>query len=139
METGSDRIRNIVLGKRNFSRLDEVFGKRVDIHEGLENRSGDCYRQKLRETPASPLLCQSTKSSVYAYSHQRDLPVQAFDLFFTTKPVGFGTGLGLSISYQIITEQHGGQLLHCISQPGQGTEFIIDIPIQRDMVRSLIE
>ena len=51
-----------------------------------------------------------------------------FDPFFTTKPVGRGTGLGLSISYQIITEQHGGQL-QCVSQLGKGTEFIIDIPI----------
>jgi PAS domain S-box-containing protein len=55
-----------------------------------------------------------------------------FDPFFTTKPVGKGTGMGLSISYQIITERHGGTL-QCISEPGQGTEFIIQIPLkQRD-------
>ena len=55
---------------------------------------------------------------------------QIFDPFFTTKPVGKGTGLGLSISYQIIVEKHGGQL-HCISSPNQGTEFRIEIPIER--------
>lgn len=54
-----------------------------------------------------------------------------FDPFFTTKPIGQGTGLGLSISYQIIKEQHQGEL-HCISAPGQGSEFIIEIPIQID-------
>ncbi|HEY9829480.1 MAG TPA: GAF domain-containing protein [Stenomitos sp.] len=53
-----------------------------------------------------------------------------FDPFFTTKPVGTGTGLGLSISYQIVVEKHGGQL-HCYSQLGQGTEFVIQIPIQQ--------
>lgn len=53
-----------------------------------------------------------------------------FDPFFTTKPVGTGTGLGLSISYQIVVEKHGGQL-HCSSQWGQGTEFVIQIPIQQ--------
>lgn len=53
---------------------------------------------------------------------------QIFDPFFTTKPVGKGTGLGLSICYQIITERHKGEL-QCISAPGQGTEFIIKIPI----------
>ncbi|MBD3560673.1 HAMP domain-containing histidine kinase, partial [Planktothrix sp. FACHB-1355] len=53
-----------------------------------------------------------------------------FDPFFTTKPVGKGTGLGLSISYQIVAEKHGGQL-KCISAPGQGAEFIIEIPIDR--------
>ncbi|NQE37106.1 trifunctional serine/threonine-protein kinase/ATP-binding protein/sensor histidine kinase [Microcoleus asticus] len=52
-----------------------------------------------------------------------------FDPFFTTKPVGSGTGLGLSISYQIVVEKHGGQV-QCISAPGQGAEFIIDIPIK---------
>ena len=51
-----------------------------------------------------------------------------FDPFFTTKPVGKGTGLGLSISYQIITEQHKGQLF-CDTQPGQGSQFTIEIPI----------
>ncbi|MBD1909061.1 MULTISPECIES: GAF domain-containing protein [unclassified Leptolyngbya] len=51
-----------------------------------------------------------------------------FDPFFTTKPVGKGTGLGLSISYQIITERHAGNLT-CRSLPYQGTEFVIEIPI----------
>jgi light-regulated signal transduction histidine kinase (bacteriophytochrome) len=53
-----------------------------------------------------------------------------FDPFFTTKPIGKGTGLGLSISHQVITEKHQGTL-ECISQPGQGTQFIIEIPIQQ--------
>ncbi len=51
-----------------------------------------------------------------------------FDPFFTTKPSGKGTGLGLSISYQIVTEKHNGQL-KCVSQPGQETEFTIEIPL----------
>ncbi len=53
-----------------------------------------------------------------------------FDPFFTTKPVGKGTGLGLSISYGIVTEKHGGQI-RCQSCPDQGTEFILEIPIQQ--------
>jgi signal transduction histidine kinase len=52
-----------------------------------------------------------------------------FDPFFTTKPVGSGTGLGLSISHQIVVEKHGGQL-SCISAPGKGTEFIVEIPVK---------
>jgi two-component system, NtrC family, sensor kinase len=51
-----------------------------------------------------------------------------FEPFFTTKPIGQGTGLGLSISYQIIVEKHQGKL-ECISSDGQGTEFIIYLPI----------
>jgi PAS domain S-box-containing protein len=53
-----------------------------------------------------------------------------FDPFFTTKPVGKGTGLGLSICYQIIVEKHGGRL-KCFSSPGQGTEFVIEIPLRQ--------
>ncbi len=53
---------------------------------------------------------------------------QLFDRYFTTKPVGKGTGLGLSISYKIVTEKHGG-ILKCISAPGEGAEFWIQIPL----------
>jgi signal transduction histidine kinase len=53
---------------------------------------------------------------------------QIFDPFFTTKPVGSGTGLGLSISHQIVVEKHKGRI-SCISAPGKGTEFIIEIPV----------
>ncbi|MEA5620169.1 GAF domain-containing protein [Cronbergia sp. UHCC 0137] len=58
-----------------------------------------------------------------------DLKNRIFEPFFTTKPVGKGTGLGLAISYQIIVERHSG-LMECISQPGQGTEFWIEIPVK---------
>lgn len=52
-----------------------------------------------------------------------------FKAFFTTKPEGKGTGLGLSISYQIVTEKHGGYL-YCISSPGNGAEFVIELPLE---------
>lgn len=57
----------------------------------------------------------------------KEVRSKLFDPFFTTKPVGKGTGLGLSISYQIIVEKHGGQI-SCISAPGEGSEFLIEIP-----------
>jgi two-component system, NtrC family, sensor kinase len=37
MRVGAERIREIVLSLRNFSRLDEASHKTVDIHEGLES------------------------------------------------------------------------------------------------------
>lgn len=36
LESGAERISNIVLSLRNFSRLDEVEIKSVDVHEGIE-------------------------------------------------------------------------------------------------------
>ncbi|MBD2043331.1 response regulator [Microcoleus sp. FACHB-672] len=53
-----------------------------------------------------------------------------FEPMFTTKPVGKGTGLGLSISREIVEEKHGGRL-KCISSPGQGTQFVLEIPIHQ--------
>ncbi len=50
-----------------------------------------------------------------------------FDPFFTTKDVGSGTGLGLSISFGIIEKHHGK--IAVVSEPGEGSEFIITLPI----------
>jgi signal transduction histidine kinase len=56
-----------------------------------------------------------------------------FDPFFTTKPVGKGTGLGLSICYEIVVKKHRG-ILKCSSEPGEGAEFWIELPIQQRLV-----
>ncbi|MCB0804680.1 MAG: PAS domain S-box protein [Bacteroidales bacterium] len=50
-----------------------------------------------------------------------------FDPFYTTKEVGKGTGLGLSISFGIV-EKHNGTI-EVKSKPGEGSEFIIAIPV----------
>jgi two-component system NtrC family sensor kinase len=182
MHHGSDRIRKIILGLRNFSRLDEAELKEVDIHEGLENtlmilehrfqaedgrdeiaivkQYGElpliqCYANQLNQVFLNILsnaIDALTNSSAGQSPEIRlttklinrqtvrisiadngpgiseEIRQKVFDPFFTTKPVGKGTGLGLSMSYQIITEQHQGKL-QCISQPGQGTEFMIEIPV----------
>ena len=50
-----------------------------------------------------------------------------FQPFFTTKPTGQGTGLGLSLSYDIV-KAHGGELT-VKTKEGEGSEFIIQLPL----------
>jgi len=50
-----------------------------------------------------------------------------FQPFFTTKPTGQGTGLGLSLSYDIV-KAHGGEI-KVETKEGEGSEFIIQLPI----------
>lgn len=58
-----------------------------------------------------------------------DIASRIFDPFYTTKARDKGTGLGLSISYGIIRE-HGGDISF-ESEPGKGTRFHVDLPLDR--------
>ena len=51
-----------------------------------------------------------------------------FDPFFTTKLGQGGSGLGLSIVYNIVTAMLGGRI-EVSSQLGDGTQFLIEIPL----------
>ncbi|MCY7322515.1 MAG: GAF domain-containing protein [Phormidesmis sp. CAN_BIN36] len=190
LEVGAERIREIVLSLRNFSRLDQSEVKSVNIHEGIDStlmilqhrtkatgvygeitllkHYGDlplveCFAGQLNQ-----VLMNLISNAIDAIQEQRDRRLKSdltpkevitlttqqidddriqisikdtgsgfsddiksklFDPFFTTKSVGKGTGLGLSISYQII-EKHRGKLW-CQSQPGEGSEFVIEIPIRQ--------
>ncbi|MEH1837239.1 MAG: AAA family ATPase [Nostoc sp.] len=59
----------------------------------------------------------------------QEVKEKIFEHLFTTKAVGKGTGLGLAIAHQIIEETHRGKLL-CTSVLGQGTEFVIILPVR---------
>ncbi|MFB2919838.1 trifunctional serine/threonine-protein kinase/ATP-binding protein/sensor histidine kinase [Aerosakkonema funiforme] len=192
MQVGADRIRQIVLSLRNFSRLDEADMKSVDIHSGIDSSllilqhrlkekvgnppievikdygqlpKVECYPGQLNQvfmnilTNAIDALYDreyTDKNSVHAKQSpyirictdvldngwvlikiadngpgmREEIRQKLFDPFFTTKPVGSGTGLGLSITYQIVVEKHGGKL-KCSSVPGEGAEFVIEIPVKQ--------
>jgi len=200
MQIGAERIRQIIMTLRNFSRQDKVNREPVDLHQGLDNtllllqhrlkanasrpkiqvlkdygnlNLVECYggqinqvfmnilgnaidaleaaqdqKQESQNSDSSPSVpAQTPTPTIRINTEARDghtvviriadngpgIPPQMqqkiFDPFFTTKSVGKGTGLGLSISYQIIVDNHGGQL-KCFSQPGEGTEFWIELPVQ---------
>jgi signal transduction histidine kinase len=83
------------------------------------------FKLQNSSTPHSVLIRIHDNGPGISPQHQ----IKLFDPFFTTKPIGKGTGLGLSISYQIVVDKHHG-LLKCVSEPGEGTEFRIEIPVR---------
>ena len=181
MKIGAQRITEIVLSLRNFSRLDESNSKLADIHEGIDNTllilqyrlkkhlnipeikiikdygklpKIKCYPGQLNQVFMN-ILCNAIdaleESFIREFGEIRirtqiveskiiicigdngpgmktEIQSRIFDPFFTTKPPGKGTGLGLSISYQIVVNRHGGEI-KCHSVLGQGTEFVIELPI----------
>ena len=202
MKSGADRIKQIVLSLRTFSRLDEADLKFADLHEGLDSTLTllshrlhlgtenttievvrdygelplvNCYPGQMNQvfmnlianaidalgdTIASGQPLSSARQGAVSGSvmHPKitittrvvgdrctitvgdngagiaaGVRDRIFDPFFTTKPIGKGTGMGLAISYQIIVDKHHGEL-HCDSQPGGGTLFLIDIPINVGIV-----
>ena len=55
-------------------------------------------------------------------------PERIFDPFYTTKQAGKGTGLGLSICYGIV-RAHGGEIQCWNDESGEGSIFVVRIPI----------
>jgi PAS domain S-box-containing protein len=51
-----------------------------------------------------------------------------FEPFFTTKEVGRGTGQGLALAQAVVGDKHGGSI-EVNSAPGEGTQFLIRLPV----------
>jgi len=92
----------------------------ITIRTFLTNES----EKKLQDNSTSHVIISITDNG---RGMSEEVRQRVFNYLFTTKAVGKGTGLGLSISRSIVEEKHGGWLT-CNSTPGEGTEFIIEIP-----------
>jgi two-component system, NtrC family, sensor kinase len=55
MKLGTDRIRQIVLSLRNFSRMDEAEFKAVDLHEGIDSTLL-ILQHRLKDRPDRPAV-----------------------------------------------------------------------------------
>ena len=104
----------------------ELLASVPGANSDLLNYKKPQIRIKTSLSPDGEFLTISIKDNGLGITE--DMQQRLFDPFFTTKPVGKGTGLGLSISYQIVVENHGGQL-ECYSTPDEGTEFVIVLPV----------
>lgn len=60
---------------------------------------------------------------------EKDNLDKIFEPFYTTKRGCGGTGLGLNVVYNVVTQQYGGSI-KCESIYGNGTAFIIEIPVE---------
>ena len=56
---------------------------------------------------------------------------KVFNPFFTTKEVGQGTGQGLSMAYNVVVENHGGNI-YFDTEVEKGTTFVVELPRQRN-------
>jgi signal transduction histidine kinase len=194
LRVGADRIRDIVLSLRTFSRTDEAELKAVNLQDGIDStlmilrnrwKTQDfrpaveiikqyeevplveCYAGQMNQVFMNILVnaidalderdekrtfseCEEKPSTIWIGTTVIDQWVQItiadngtgmseatqkqlFDPFYTTKPIGKGTGLGMSISHQIITERHQGEL-YCESTLGEGSKFVIKIPLRQAIV-----
>lgn len=205
MQMGGDRIRQLVLSLRNFSRADSVEMQPTNLHEGIDSTLlilqhrlkpkstfrgiqvnceygdlplVDCHPNQINQVfmnllsnaidaleevdsdlvpyqPGQPhpqitirtmhipdphggmprvVICIADNGAGIPFVAQERL----FEAFYTTKPLGKGTGLGLSLSYDIVVKNHGGEL-QCYSQPGEGTEFWIELPVKQAQVEKAAE
>ncbi|MEP0783933.1 ATP-binding protein [Coleofasciculus sp. FACHB-129] len=116
--------------------IDEVMSKKI---RGIDNRP-ESANYPLPKIQIHTELINGEKVAIQIADNGPGMPEKVrqrlFEPFFTTKPVGKGMGLGLSISYQIVVDKHGGQL-SCISAPGEGTKFMIEIPLRTALSKVL--
>ena len=189
MQLGVERIRQISISLRTFSRKDTETQTAYNLHEGLDSTLlilkyrlkanehrpaieiikdyGDlpeiqCYPGQINQVFmnlfANAIDALEESRSGFSLQEIVDNPQQIhikteanvkevivrisdngkgmsqevlarlFEQGFTTKGVGKGTGLGMAISRQIVEEKHGGAIA-CLSELGNGTEFIISLPL----------
>ncbi|MEH2059044.1 MAG: HAMP domain-containing sensor histidine kinase, partial [Nostoc sp.] len=103
--------------------------------DALDESNTGCSFEEIKASPNCITITTSVENSLVKIAiadngkgMSEQVKSKIFDHLFTTKAVGKGTGLGLAIARQIVEETHGGKLSFN-SVLGEGTEFIIEIPL----------
>lgn len=124
---------NLPLVSCYVSELNQVFMH--ILNNAIDALQQSVLQEKTTDNPQIQIRTEVTESDMVKIAIADNGPgidesvrSRLFDPFFTTKAVGKGSGLGLSISYQVVVQKHRGQIT-CSSAPGQGAEFVLEIPI----------
>ena len=129
------RVNNVALVREYAATLPPILGDTHQLQQVVLNIVSNARQalETFRRDGRIVLRTGSTASHVWLRIADNGPGISAenlkkiFDPFFTTKPQGKGTGLGLSLSYGIMQEHHGR--IWAESQPGAGTEFILEFPV----------
>ncbi|MGB7378235.1 MAG: AAA family ATPase [Rivularia sp. (in: cyanobacteria)] len=110
-----------------------IFANAIDVFDEM------AQTQTYKELEASPQQINirteiiANQACIYIRDNGKgmseEISKNIFKHLFTTKAVGKGTGLGLAIAKQIVVEKHNGTI-EVNSAVGEGTEFMISIPMQ---------
>ena len=100
---------------------------RVDAEEGLLANKGVFVSTGCHEASGEVFI----KIKDEGIGMNRNIRNKITDPFFTTKRDIGGTGLGLSVSSKIVNN-HGGTL-YFKSEPGQGTEASVVLPVEYEI------
>jgi len=120
---GSIPLIECYAGKLNQVFLNIISNAAYAVHKQFEDQSGgEIVIETTNDQESIFIKFKDNGIGMDAKTQQK-----IFEPFFTTKDVGEGTGLGMSIAYNTIKKHNGGIQLN--SEPGKGTEFIIQLPI----------
>jgi len=138
-----NEIKYVASVEQNFGDIPMISAIGSEINQVLLNFIVNAaHAIKLKDSDAMGLVRITTSTDdAYVYCIIEDNGIgissefinQIFNPFFTTKLVGEGTGLGLSISYDIIVNQHHGEIF-VDSELGSGTKFTIKLPIAQKAI-----
>ena len=117
--------------QRHYDGIAKIIGREVELAQAFTNLLSNAFDASPDGgvvTVASHQVAGGVKVTIRdtGAGISRAVLGKIFDPFFTTKGQGEGTGLGLAITLQIIKNHRGS--IEVISEPEQGTEFLIYFP-----------
>jgi two-component system NtrC family sensor kinase len=153
VDTGDRRVVSLNEQLRDTVKLAHAeFGKRVELEADLDDLPAvECFPQALNQVFLNLLVnaCQAIDGDGRITIRSRlengwvhvsiadtgrgmspEEQARAFQVGFTTKPLGEGIGIGLSIAKEVVEERHGGSITF-ESEPGVGTTFHVRIPVRQ--------